>query len=415
MTAGQNGRLTREQRGFVALLGLPMLGVTLTVTIVAAYAPVLLEDLSGPAVIGLLIGLEGLFALIVPPLIGVWSDRIDTGIGSRLPFIVAATVIATAALVLLPLLAGSLVAIAVVLAAFFVGYHVYTAPYWALYPDLVPESIRGRSVGSMGFWRAIGMGAALVGGGLMLATWRPLPFVLAAAVLVAATAAFVPRAARLERRSDHGAEDRRLLSSVRGLLGGDARVRSVLAANALWEGAIGALRAFAVLFLTVGLGHSLELTSGVMALVAGTALVAAPLAGTLADRWGELRLLRIAVWVFGLGLLLPAVTTSPLLIVAVPAIAFAAVTVMTLPLSLFMGVLPGGQHGAAAGLFAMSRGVGLLLGPLLAGAAIAVLEPVFSATDGYAAMFPVASLAVLSTLPLIGHLARRARSSPSPG
>jgi maltose/moltooligosaccharide transporter len=190
-------------------------------------------------------------------------------------------------------------------------------------------------------------------------------------------------------------------------------VRSVLAATALWEGAIGALRAFAVLFLTVGLGRSLELTSAVMALVAAAALVAAPLAGTLADRWGELRLLRIAVWAFGLGLLLPVLTTSPLLLAAVPAIAFAAVTVMTLPLSVLMGVLPGGHHGAAAGLFAMSRGVGLLLGPLLAGAAITLLDPLFPATDGYAAMFLVASLSVLASIPLIGYLTRRAGAARS--
>lgn len=407
MTEG--GRLSRRERGFVALIGLPMLGVTLAVTITAAYAPVLLEDLSGPVVIGALIGLEGLFALIVPPLVGEWSDRVETRLGRRLPFLIAATGIAAVALVLLPLLSGSLVALALLLAVFFVGYHVYTAPYWALYPDLVPASIRGRSVGSMGFWRAIGMGVALVGGGVMLAAWQPLPFVLSALVLVAVTVAFVSRAGRMgEPASDSGGEGGGgVLSGARDLLGHHPQVRAVLGATALWEGAIGALRAFAVLFLTVGLGHSLELTSAVMAGVAGAALVASPLAGTLADRWGELRLLRVAVVAFGLGLLLPVITTSPLVLVAVPVIAFAAVTVMTLPLSLLMGVLPSGHHGAAAGVFGMSRGVGLLLGPLLAGAAITLLEPVFAGTDGYAAMFLVASAAVLATLPLIGYLARR--------
>jgi Na+/melibiose symporter-like transporter len=411
MSEGGNRRLSRRERGFVGVLGVPMLGITLAVTTVSAYLPVLLEELSGPAVIGVLIGLEGLFALILPALIGAWSDRIESPIGRRLPFLLAAAAIATVALLLLPALGDSLALMAIALALFFVGYHLYTVPYWALYPDLVPDPVRGRSVGSMGFWRAIGMGAALTGGGVMLAAWEPLPFVVAAAVLAAATGVFIPFAIRHESRGERApAHGGRLLDGARSLLARDRRIAAVLAANALWEAGVGALRAFAVLFLTVGLGHSLETVSVVMAAVAVTALAAAPVAGTLADRWGELRLLRFAVVVFGVGLLLPLVTTSTVVVAAIPVIAFAAVTVMTLPLSLLMGVLPPSDHGSAAGLFAMSRGAGLLAGPLAAGIAITLLEPVFPGTDGYAAMFAVASLAVLASLPLIAFLRRTAGS-----
>ena len=77
---------------------------------------------------------------------------------------------------------------------------------------------------------------------------------------------------------------------------------------------------------------------------------------------------------------------------------------MTLPYSLLMGLLPDHDHGAGAGAFEASRGLGVVLGPILAGVAVETLRPVFGSTQGYAAMFLVASAAVLISVPL----ARRA-------
>ena len=55
----------------------------------------------------------------------------------------------------------------------------------------------------------------------------------------------------------------------------------------MWEAGLGALRAFVVLYFTRGLGLSLREVSGALALVGVAALVAAPLAGKLADRFGH--------------------------------------------------------------------------------------------------------------------------------
>ena len=55
----------------------------------------------------------------------------------------------------------------------------------------------------------------------------------------------------------------------------------------------------------------------------------------------------------------------------------------------------------------MSRGIGLLAGPVLAGAAITLLRHAFEETDGYAALFLVVSASVLVTLPLLRRLRSR--------
>lgn len=94
--------------------------------------------------------------------------------------------------------------IALGVAMFYVAYFAYFAPYMALYPDLVPDRLRGRSQGSVGLWREAGLGLALVAGGLLLSLWRPLPFLMAAIVLLGLTALFTLRVR--SRATGHGGQ-----------------------------------------------------------------------------------------------------------------------------------------------------------------------------------------------------------------
>lgn len=65
---GRGHRTAGEGGGrLLALLGLPTLGLALSVTVVASFVPLLLERLSGPLVAGAFIAAEGLFALTVFP------------------------------------------------------------------------------------------------------------------------------------------------------------------------------------------------------------------------------------------------------------------------------------------------------------------------------------------------------------
>ncbi len=91
--------------------------------------------------------------------------------------------------------------------------------------------------------------------------------------------------------------------------------------------------------------------------------------------------------------------------------AIAAVTVMTLPFALLMQLLPPRDHGAASALFGVSRGLGLLAGPLVAGAAIALLgDGLFEDTRGYGVIFVLASVCVLATIPMLGRISPRPAS-----
>ncbi len=50
-------------------------------------------------------------------------------------------------------------------------------------------------------------------------------------------------------------------------------------------------------------GYSLSQTSAIIGAVALVILVAAAFSGKLADRFGRVRIIRIALWIYGIGLL----------------------------------------------------------------------------------------------------------------
>lgn len=127
----------------MVMLGMPSLGLTYAVTILTAYLPSRLVQLTNPIIIGLVIGAEGFFGLFMPFIFGVLVDRVHF-VSERSKYLIPSALAMAAALVL----AGvehSLVLIGLMVALFYIGYYAYLAPYWALYPDLIPPEYSGRS------------------------------------------------------------------------------------------------------------------------------------------------------------------------------------------------------------------------------------------------------------------------------
>jgi MFS-type transporter involved in bile tolerance (Atg22 family) len=73
--------------------------------------------------------------------------------------------------------------------------------------------------------------------------------------------------------------------------------------------------------------------------------------------------------------------------------------------------MPEDSHGILTGFYSLSRGLGVMLGPLLAGVAIQVLRGPFSSTHGFAAMWIVTSASILASVPVLSGLRRRVAAS----
>ena len=391
----RDGASPADVRPLLALLSLPTFGLALAISVLTTYGPVILIHIANsPTTVGALIGGEGAFALVVPLASGALSDRLPpTALGRRLPFVLLGVPLCCAGLVLLPFSSTIGIAGAAVL-TFFVGYYIYYPPYRALYADLLPRTLYARAQAVQAIARGAGLGIALLSGGLLLGVWQPLPFLIAAGVLAGATTALLP-IFRLQSRCD-SATLPYSPAPLRALLLQSRDLRRFGVVNALWEFSFAGLKSFIVLYVVRGLGRSPGVASAVIAVVAVAYIVGAPLAGRLADRYGIVRVLRVSSLVYGAGLLVGVVPdTLPPLLIGLPVVALAGAIVLTLPQALAFTLAPAGSEGAAAGLQDFSRGLGVVLGPIVVGAVVGVSRPLFESTHGYASMWPVIGIPVL--------------------
>jgi MFS family permease len=412
-----------SRRGLVWILGLGAFGLAFSITTTAAYLPPLLARFTdSKTMIAAVLSAEGVFALSLPLVIGPWSDTFQTPMGRRRPFMLAALWPMGFCLALIAFMPNIWTATLIVL-AFFSAYYVYEPPYRGLYPDVLHERMYGRSQGVQHVMRGIALGIALVGGGFLFHVWHAGPFLLAAVATTAACGATI-----LLVHEEPG-EGSRVFRGVRSYVRTSWKVfhdvpevRRFLLANAAWEGTFAAMRTFVVLYITKGLKQPLSTSSAVLAAVAVGYVIAALSAGRLGDRFGLARVIFGASFVYGAGLLIAGLAQvwhnwyyGLILPVAV-----AGGTVMTLSWALLFKLMPAQHRGAIAGLATTTKGLGLLVGPLVAGVMIDVLSPYLKKTGGYEVLWPVCAVPVLVAIPLVASLIKReaeasGRVEPQPG
>jgi maltose/moltooligosaccharide transporter len=404
-------RLPRQARPeettrLIWVLGLGALGLAWSITTVAAYLPPILGTFTDSAtLVGFVLSAEGVFAIVLPLLIGPLSDATRTPFGRRRPYLAFAIMPMTLALVMVTFMT-SLAATAFVLFAFFFAYYIYEPPYRGLYPDLLPDDVFGRAQGVQHIMRGAALGAALVGGGVLLAIWEPFPFIVAAAVTAISCSAVIVLTQERQLGRRRYERYRSYLAQPWRIVRGDTDVRRFLIANTAWEATFAGMRTFVVLYIIEGLDQPLYVSSTVLAVVAGGYVIAAIVSGGLGDRFGIARVILAASVVYGVGLSLAVLAhrwhwwyyglIAP--------VAIAGGTVMTLSWGLLFKLMPPRDRGAISGLAIMTKGVGLLVGPLAVGAVIDIFTPVLRSTDGYGAMWLAVGLPVLAVLPLVLRL-----------
>jgi MFS family permease len=84
-------------------------------------------------------------------------------------------------------------------------------------------------------------------------------------------------------------------------------------------------------------------------------------------------------------------------------VAIAGGTVMTLAWGLLFKLMPFEHRGAASGLATTTKGIGLIVGPVLAGAAIDLTS--------YRALWPMCAVPVIGAIPIVVRLMHAERSS----
>lgn len=396
------------------------LGSTAGQTVMVAVLPILLARYAPSAVwIGFAVGGEGIFALLVPYWVGYLSDHLPPGLarrfGRRTFFLMLAAPIMALAIAVAPFLRGywPLAAAGFV---FFSALHAYLAPLWALLVDAVPDERRGRVQGVRGVLHSLGLGYGLVASGLLFGIWHPLPFLLAAVLILFTTwltILFAPKevgahALQQGERSAFGAVIR------------DMRERTeipwFLFANALWTGAVDGIRPYFFLFATVVIGLTVAQASLVLVLLVVGLAVGSYVVGLLGDRYDRRKLLQLGGAITGLAMLAGFfVRTLPGAVALLLVAGVGAAALVALPYPLFTSLIGETAIGRYTGLYILSVGLGRIVSPMLVGAAIDLGAQWLPQWKGYPFMWPMAgALTMLGAIALHQAQPSKRRSDAQP-
>jgi len=140
--------------------GSNFLWIPLTTVLIQSQVDAVVPKGSQNGAIGFAIGIGGFLAMTVPPLVGAWSDRLNTRFGRRRPIMVAGTLLTIPGLVLL-MTAGSYPQIVVgyVIVQFF--FNAAGAAYAGIIPDVVPAQQFGKASGFLATMTQLGIGGGL--------------------------------------------------------------------------------------------------------------------------------------------------------------------------------------------------------------------------------------------------------------
>lgn len=141
-------------------IGLAFLSITGFWQLYDNIIPMILKDTfgMGETVTGVVMAMDNVLALVLLPIFGTLSDKVDTRFGKRMPFIVGGTILAVLFMILLPIADNSLNLPLFVIALFFtlVSMGLYRSPAVALMPDLTPNRLRSKANAVINLMGAVG-------------------------------------------------------------------------------------------------------------------------------------------------------------------------------------------------------------------------------------------------------------------
>jgi maltose/moltooligosaccharide transporter len=382
------------------LIGFGFFGISVLWTLYNAYVPIYLQAGSatfdapgevgfglGAGLTGVIMTLDNIAAFFLLPLIGVWSDRIWTRLGRRLPFIIVLAPIAIVAFILIPVVVqmippeinGQVDRLGTPLALFMVAIGVFLTamasfrtPVIALMPDLTPSPLRSQANGVINLMGGVGTLIATLGSGFLYGMGRMVPFVFGG-VLMAAAVLMLLFFVREPREFEAAAHEDEGLGALRGIKRVSPEARRSLAflmgAIFCWFVGYNAVETFLSSYGVSELGMSTG-TAPLLLGVASLAFLAFAIpSGYIAARFGRRRTIISGLAIFGVLLVVNFFlrnATLVWLIMAFGGIGWALININSLPM-VFDISASDADLGVYAGLYYIASQLAAVAGPTING------------------------------------------------
>ena len=369
---------------------------------------------------GAIMAADNVLALFLLPIFGGISDRTDTSLGKRMPFILFGTGCAIILLNILPLLDNGfaaapstfkLVSFVIVLGLLMIAMGTYRSPAVALMPDVTPKPLRSKGnaiinlMGAVGGILYLAVAAVMYPNskvqGLAHVNYQPLFLVVSAIMFVAVGVLFLtikePKLTAENRdletkhpewnlARDDGSGNQVLPAPVKRSLG------FLLASIALWFAGYNGVTTWFTTYISVVMGQGLGGASTCLLVATAGAIVSYIPIGALASKIGRKKTIMGGIILlaacFLLGFVLTTVYSSinavMFVVFALVGLAWAAINVNSLPMVVEM--CKGSDIGKFTGYYYTASMSAQIITPILAGTLMRHIS--------YQILFPYAALFV---------------------
>ncbi|MBR1986711.1 MAG: MFS transporter [Mogibacterium sp.] len=370
---------------------------------------------------GAIMAADNVLALFLLPFFGTLSDRTNTKLGKRTPYILGGTLAAVILLNILPLLdnsyyaaagTGKMIAFVVALGLLLISMGTYRSPAVALMPDVTPKPLRSRANAIINLMGAVGgiiylaIAAVMYPNskvlGLDHVNYQPLFIVVALIMavsiivmkltinepkLVAENRALEAEHPEWNLAEDDGSGNEVLPANVKRSLG------FLLASIALWFIGYNGITTWFTTYVDKVMGQGLGGASTCLLIATGGAIISYIPIGSLAHRIGRKRTIMIGIVLlascFAAGYFLTTAFSSinaiMFVVFALVGFAWAAINVNSLPMVVEM--CRGSDIGKFTGYYYTASMAAQVVTPILAGFLMRNIS--------YKVLFPYAALFVL--------------------
>ncbi|MCG8348457.1 MAG: MFS transporter [Chloroflexales bacterium] len=410
------------------LLGFAFLGIQALFAVYNAYVPIFLQSgrldfveinpVAGgfglnATLTGFIMTLDNLAAILILPYIGALSDVTVSRWGKRKPYIIAGAPLAVLAFAGIPFMLGlplSLFMLVVVI--FILAVDIFRTPVISLMPDITPSPLRSQANGIINLMGGLGATLAFVIGGVLYSMSPTGPFLFGSITTLIACAIVVffvsvPRepdevrtpgslwqrvreAARNQEGGSIGQDIRTVISDR------DRSVLLLLGAIFFWFLAYSALTVFFTSFATVSLGVARGQEALLLAFFSLTIVLFALPAGVIGARIGRKRSILLGLAIFTVALSAISALSNLNLIrfmLILSGIGWAMIVVNSLPM--IFDSAPLGRIGAYTGLYYVASQSAEVIGPVLVGGVLDLLD------SNYRTMFIYAPLMLIIAMTLM--------------
>lgn len=239
----------------IFLLGFGFFGISVIWSVYNAFVPIFLANKFAmpPALIGFFMTLDNIAALFILPLVGVWSDRLRTPLGRRMPFILIGAPLSALAFGLIPL-AAALPLFVLCTTSMLLTMSLWRTPVVALMPDVTPSGKRSQANGIINFMGGVGAIIAFLVGSMLYRSDPAFPFWMGSGLVILAVT-LVLIFIREPRNYEEGERQPDMFASLREVIAdSDKSALRLFLAIFFWFVGYNAIEAFFTLYSVNHLG-----------------------------------------------------------------------------------------------------------------------------------------------------------------